>query len=328
LTCSSCKKEGLIDDPMDPEVNMIVVPSGFPDISFPEDNLYSYQRWLLGKKLFFENDLSRDQTINCASCHKQEYAFADNVSFSPGVDNAAGVRNASTLTNVAYNPYFLSEGGTATLETQIAIPIQEHNEFDFNIVLVAERLNLKNELVVLSQSAYGRDIDPFVITRSIATYERSILSGNSAYDKYHFQNNTSALNESELNGMALFNGEAKCNACHNDFNFTNYSFENNGLYEVYEDSGRFRLTELEEDIAKFKVPTLRNVELSSPYMHDGSVNSLENVVEHYSTGIIDHPNKNPILENLNLSEIEKVDLVNFLKSLSDYDFINETKFKQ
>ncbi|MFT5567167.1 MAG: cytochrome c peroxidase, partial [Glaciecola sp.] len=222
---------------------------------------------------------------------------------------------------------FLSEGGSATLETQIAIPFQEHNEFDLNILLAAERLNEKPELVKLSQSAYNRAIDPFVITRAIATFERSLLTGNSDYDRYYLQDDSSAMNQSELNGLSIFNGTGKCIACHIGFNFTTYAFENNGLYEVYEDSGRFRLTEVDEDMATFKVPTLRNVEFTAPYMHDGSKETLEDVVEHYSTGIKDHPNTNTILENLNLTEQEKMDLVNFLKSLSDFDFINDPKFQ-
>ncbi len=300
---------------------------GFPEISFPDDNTYTYNRWLLGKKLFYSTALSRDESISCGTCHIQSNAFADDVAFTPGVDNAPGKRNAPTLTNVAYNPYFLTEGGSATLETQIAIPIQEHNEFDFNIILIAERLNQDEELLELSDLAYGRGFDPFVITRSIANFERSIISGNSNYDKYYYQNNNSILSPSEINGMNLFNGAANCSECHGSFNFTNYSFENNGLYEVYQDSGRYRLTQLEEDIARFKVPTLRNVEYSAPYMHDGSIESLEEVIEHYSTGIQNHPNTNAILQNLYLSQEQKTDLVNFLKTLSDEDFINDQKFQ-
>lgn len=325
MILSSCKKD--VQGPTIIEANMIDVPQGFPEPFFPEDNSYSHDRWLLGKKLFYEKDLSRDKSINCASCHKQENGFADNINVSPGVDGAPGVRNASTLSNVAYNPFFLSEGGSATLETQIAIPFQEHNEFDLNILLAAERLNEKPELVKLSQSAYNRAIDPFVITRAIATFERSLLTGNSDYDRYYLQDDSSAMNQSELNGLSIFNGTGKCIACHIGFNFTTYAFENNGLYEVYEDSGRFRLTEVDEDMATFKVPTLRNVEFTAPYMHDGSKETLEDVVEHYSTGIKDHPNTNTILENLNLTEQEKMDLVNFLKSLSDFDFINDPKFQ-
>lgn len=303
------------------------VPIGFPEINQPEDNLFTYERWVLGKKLFFDPVMSLDNSISCSSCHNPSLAFSDSLSFSLGVDQRIGTRNASTLTNIGYNPYFTSEGGVPTLEMQVLVPIQEHNEFDFNIVDLAERLSDDPEYIEMSLEAYNRVPDPFVITRAIACYERSLLSGNSPYDKYVSLGNLDALTNSQLRGMDLFfSDKTNCFKCHDDFNFTNYEFENNGLYEVYEDEGRFRLTGLEEDRALFKIPTLRNIELTAPYMHDGSMQTLEEVITHYNTGGKLYFNKSELITPLELTENEIQDLVSFLKSLTDTSFVNNTLF--
>lgn len=304
-------------------------PIGFEEIFYPEDNAFSEDRWKLGKKLFYDPILSIDSSLSCSSCHKQEFAFADNKDKTPGVFNRAGKRNAPTLTNVAYLPYVLFEGSVPTLEMQILVPIQEHNEFNHNIVLITESLNKIPEYVALSQKAYNRNPDPFVITRSISNFQRTLISGNSPFDQYFYQNNLKALTEEEKRGMDLFFGDkTNCRSCHSGFQFTNFSFENNGLYESYEDIGRNHFTGVESDLSKFKVPTLRNIELSSPYMHDGSLKTLAEVIEHYNSGGKSHVNKNPILKPLNLSDQEKADLEAFLKSLTDWTFINNPLFKQ
>lgn len=325
LLASACSKEPLPNPEPEP---LLQVPAGFPDPVFPEGNAFSEIRWTLGKKLFFDPFLSRDSSLSCASCHLPQYAFSDTVAFSPGVDNAPGVRNAPSLANVAYHPYFTREGGVPTLEMQILVPIQEHNEFDFNILLIAERLQYDSVYQKLSWEAYDRAPDHFVITRAIACFERSLLSGNSRYDQYYFQKKNNALSPAERRGMDLFfSGKTNCSDCHNGFNFTNYAFENNGLYEEYADPGRFRLTGLEEDRARFKVPSLRNAALTAPYMHDGSVPTLEAVVEHYNSGGAGHPHKNALVRPLDLSEQERSDLVAFLRSLTDESFVQNDNFR-
>ena len=277
--------------------------------------------------LFFDPVLSRDSSISCASCHLPRYAFSDTLTFSPGVDHAPGLRNAPTLANVAYHPYFTREGGVPTLEMQILVPIQEHNEFDFNILLIADRLQRDSIYQKLSWEAYDRAPDHFVITRAIACFERSLLSGNSRYDQYYSQGKSDALSAAELRGMELFFSEkTNCSGCHGGFNFTNYAFENNGLYEEYADPGRFRLTGLEEDRALFKVPSLRNIALTGPYMHDGSLTSLEAIIEHYNSGGKDHPHKKPLIQPLHLSTQERSDLVAFLHSLTDTRFVNNPNY--
>jgi len=308
------------------EESKIQIPQGFPNISFPADNAYSKSRWELGKKLFFDPILSIDSTKSCASCHKPELAFADELAFSPGVENRPGTRNSPSLANVAYQPYLLREGSVPTLEMQVLVPIQEHNEFAHNIVDIAQELALIEEYVQMSKAAYGQEPNPFVITRAIANFERSILSGNSNYDKW-MNGSYQALNASEQRGLTLFTGKANCSACHSGFNFSNYAFENNGLDSIYQDIGLMRFTGLESDRSKFKVPSLRNVGLTAPYMHNGSIQSLAEVIEHYNAGGLPHKNKSNLIKPLQLSSTEKSDLLAFLISLNDYGFINDERWK-
>lgn len=304
------------------------LPKGFPDITFPEDNAYTKARWELGKMLFYDNVLSLDSSINCGSCHKASFAFSDNIAFNDGVKNRPGTRNSPTLANVAYHPYYTREGGVPTLEMQVLVPIQEHNEFAFNIVKAGERLAKDGQYVAMSQEAYNRAPDYYVITRALANFERTLISGNSPFDKYTYQGQNEALNEVEKAGMELFYSDrTNCSSCHSGFNFTNYAFENNGLYRTYQDNGRKRLTNNAEDDALFKVPTLRNVALTSPYMHDGSVPTLEEVIEHYSQGGESHPNRSKLVKPLYLTESEKEQLVAFLNSLTDQDFLKDERFK-
>jgi len=326
LLTFSCQKEKVKADiaPLD----LMEIPPGFEEINAPDHNEYTEDRWALGKKLFFDPIMSIDSSISCASCHQPELAFSDDVSFSLGVEKRIGTRNSPSLANVAYHPYFTREGGVATLEMQILVPIQEHNEFDFNIVLLAERLSKDSSYVQMAKSAYDRNPDPYVITRSIACFERSLISGQSPYDQ-HVNGSGDVLSDSEIRGMDLFFGDkTNCSSCHEGFNFTNYQFQNNGLYEIYPDKGRFRLTGKSEDIALFKTPSLRNVELSAPYMHDGSLTSLEEVVEHYNSGGKSNPQKSNLIKALNLSQDEKDDLVSFLRALTDELFVSNPHFKK
>jgi len=325
VTFLSCSEPEALEPLYRPD--LMEIPKGFPEIVFPSDNAFSIARWALGKKLFYDPVMSLDNTVSCVSCHRPDLAFSDQLALSPGVQNRPGTRNAPTLANVAYHPYLTREGGVPTLEMQILVPIQEHNEFDFNIVLLAERLNQDSTYVAMSLEAYDRAPDAFVITRALACFERSLLSGYSSFDQFTQYNSNSAMNAAEVRGMNLFFSEkTNCSHCHSGFNFTNYAFENNGLYEVYEDPGRYRLTLDEADRALFKVPTLRNIALTGPYMHDGTLPSLEAVVEHYQSGGKEHPHKSELIQPLALTSGEKSDLVAFLKALTDETFITNPFF--
>ena len=322
----SCTQDNVEPSHLAPE--LMEIPKGFDNIEFPEDNAFSQSRWDLGKRLFYDPIMSLDSTISCASCHSSELAFSDNVDFSLGVQDRLGTRNAPTLANVSYHPYFTREGGVPTLEMQILVPIQEHNEFDFNIVLLAERLKSDSTYIQMALEAYDREPDAFVITRSLACFERSLISGYSRYDHYENYGDLEALTQNELNGMELFfSDKTNCSQCHGGFNFTNYEFENNGLYKEYDDVGRFRFTGNDEDLARFKVPSLRNIELTEPYMHDGSILTLAEVIEHYNSGGLNHPHKSALIQPLNLNEMEKEELLAFLQSLTDNSFVTNPLFK-
>lgn len=315
---SSCHKDLPIVEDDDTYTQQL--PAGFAPMIIPDSNQLTKSRVALGKRLFNDVALSRTNEVSCASCHKENFAFADSVAFSPGVEGRGGVRNAPTLFNVGYLDRLLSEGGVPTLEMQVLVPIQEHNEFDFNVLELAQRLETDPTYVEMSQKAYKRTIDPYVITRALAAFQRTLISGNSPYDQYAYQNNTNALTASQKAGLALFMSDSlACSSCHAGFLFTNQGFENNGLYEVYPDSGRIRLTLNPADRGKFKVPTLRNIAKTAPYMHDGSRPSLDAVIEHYASGGANHPNKNPLIKGFVLTETQKSNLKAFLQSLTESD---------
>lgn len=317
LCILSCEVDDQINTPFH-----LLVPKGFPEVDIPNDNQLTVERINLGKKLFYDPILSRDSSISCNSCHLQEFAFTDANPTSIGIAGRLGKRNAMSLANVAYANFLQRESGVPTLEMQVLVPIQEHNEMDFNIVAVAEKMNEDPQYRKLSYEAYGKLPDAFVITRAIAAFERTLLSGNSKYD-------TDQLSESEQRGMALFFSDSlACSSCHGTFLFTNQQPENNGLYEQYRDSGRYILTGLQEDIGRFKTPTLRNIELTKPYMHDGSISSLEEVIAHYESGGMNHVNQSAILKGFTLTETERDELIEFLNSLTDYEFTQNAFFKE
>tara|TARA_B110000908_G_scaffold39098_1_gene47167 strand:+ start:20 stop:1018 length:999 start_codon:yes stop_codon:yes gene_type:complete len=279
----------------------------------------------LGKQLFYDPILSRDSSMSCAICHKQELAFTDGLPKSIGIRNQEGSRNSPTLTNVLNRPYLLLDGVNPSLEAQVLVPISEHKEFDFHILLAVDRLNKIPKYQELSQKGYGTEITAKVLTSSIAEFERTLISNQSAYDHY-LNGDKSALTRSQLRGKKLFFDELYCAKCHNGPDFTNDALTNNGLYKNYLDTGRMRLTGKEVDRGIFKVPTLRNIELTAPYMHDGNFSSLQDVIQNYKNGGKGNKNQNYIIQPFELSKKQETDLINFLKSLTDYKFISNPDF--
>lgn len=297
------------------------LPTGFTPPPIPEDNPLSSAKIALGKRLFEDVILSSDSSISCRSCHLPQLAFTDGQRLSVGVEGRIGKRNTPTLTNLAWMPYFFMEGGSPTLELQMLGPIEEHHEMNLPFPLAVERIQNHPEYPKLFQEVFGKGPTSFTLTRAIAAYERTLISGNSHYDLYMYGGDSTVFSSSEKRGLALFNSEAlHCNQCHSGFLLADYSLQNNGIYELYEDEGRKRITGLKEDIGKFKVPTLRNIELTAPYMHDGSLASLEEVIEHYASGGKNHPNQSKFIRGFNISAEEKSDLISFLKALTDHKF--------
>ena len=300
----------------------IEVPVGFPKITFLDENQPTMERIMLGRKLFFDPVLSRDSSISCASCHRPEKLFADDKPTTPGIEGRAGTRNVPSLANVAYHSSLLREGSIPNLEGQVGVPIQEANEFDHNMVVIIEKLRSDPEYQRLSKNAYAREMDPWVLTRSIALFQRTLISGNSPYDRFKYCHENSALTEAEKRGMELFiSEELACIKCHGDVLLGGQQFHNNGLYDNYIDPGRYRFTQEESDRGVFKVPSLRNVALTPPYMHDGSISTLEEVIRHYASGGSDHPNKSNLINGFPLNEQEAKDLISFLHSLTDPHFV-------
>lgn len=297
---------------------MLDVPKGFPYPEIPQDNKPTLNRIELGKKLFFDPILSRDSTISCGTCHLPDKLFTDNLQVSIGIEGRKGIRNAPSLLNVAYQTSMFWDGGNPTLEQQVLAPIDDHNEFDFDVNQIVTRLSKHPEYPTLFEKAYKQGPSVFSLTRAIACFERTLFGGTSKYDDFLSKGDSSVFSSSELNGLKLFFGErGECFHCHTGFNLTDNSFRNNGLYLQYADSGRARITQLNVDIGKFKVPSLRNVEKTSPYMHDGSLATLEEVLAHYVSGGKRHPNKSVIIQPLRLTEQEKADLISFLTTFTD-----------
>ncbi len=294
------------------------IPPHFPKPKIPKDNRVTLERIQLGEKLFFDKNLSLDSTISCESCHKPDLAFTDGQTRSTGIYGRLGKRNTPSILNAAYLTAVNKDGGVKNLDLQALVPIEDENEMGISILQLSSRLNKDQEYVQMAKRAYGQPINAFVITRALATFVRTLYSGDSKYDRFVLGDST-ALTANEKRGKRLFESDRlNCNACHVGFNFTENTFENNGLYDHYEDRGRARITMDSADIGKFRVPSLRNVGVTPPYMHDGSIKSLEEVVTHYEEAGR-HPRKRQSdkMKSFQLTPEEQSDLISFLRALTD-----------
>ena len=327
---SGCTHETLIENTgVYPKAEPGVVPAWFPEINYPEDNQPNSIRIALGKKFFYEKRFSADTSIACASCHLPELAFSDSVAISKGSYGRLGTRNAPSLGNVAWQPYLMREGGVSTIEKQALAPFGEHNEFDLNIVDALPRIIADTTYQNLSQQAYQRPLEYYVITRALAAFERSFITAGSPFDDYFYRKIPNALSSDAIAGLNLFFSDSlACSKCHSGFDFTNYSFQNNGLYITYADSGRARLTYLPQDRALFKVPSLRNIALTATYMHNGSIKTLNEVIDHYASGGLPHENKSSLLKGFVITDQQKAQLIAFLQTLTDTQFINYAAYRE
>lgn len=322
---AACGGDSALEAAAEPE-SWLSVPGDFPALPSPSDNELTEERAALGKRLFFDRRLSRTEEISCASCHVQSAAFSDPRRFSVGVEGRVGARNAPALVNAAWGKSFFWDGGVPSLELQAIGPIQNELEMDMTLEAVAERLSSDAALVADFVTSYGEGPSEFTIPRAIASFVRALVSGDSAYDRFR-RGDRSALSPAAQRGLALFTGErGECFHCHADFNLAIDEFRNNGIAPDDPDRGRAIITLSELDVGRFKVPTLRNIAVSAPYMHDGSLETLTDVVEQYDAGGRGHPNTDPLLKPLGLSSEEKQDLVRFLESLTDRTFLEDARF--
>ncbi len=293
------------------------------EVKHPEDNPFSQEKADLGRKLFFDNRLSKDSSISCASCHIPKFAFTDRKRFSNGVGGGLTERNAPTLLNSAYLKTAMFDAHLSSLELQVIVPIQEHVEMDMNMVDLIRRLKAIPEYQNAAKSIFNRDFDAFVLTRSISAFERTLISSNSRFDQYYYSNNPSVLNTDEKVGWKLFSEKLYCTKCHPAPYFTNFTAENNGLYLNYgKDQGRYRIHGDSNDIGRFKVPTLRNIEITFPYMHDGSFSTIEEIIKHYAKGGQGHHNQSQIIKPFKITEKEINQLKAFLFSLTDTSYMS------
>ncbi len=292
------------------------------EIPVHDDNLQSEAKIELGKKLFFDKRLSLDSTISCSSCHIPKWGFTDRRPLPLGVKGRSGFRNAPTLLNVAFQHTLMFDAKVPDLEQQAIVPIQDTNEMAISVGDLIQRLRNIPEYADAAEKVFQREFDAWVLTRSLAAFQRTLISDNSRFDRWYYEGEDDALTASEKNGWRLFSESLYCIACHPAPYFTNFGAENNGLYKNYgEDKGRFRIDMDSSEIGYFKVPTLRNIELTYPYMHDGSLETLEDVLYHYEQGGSHHPNQSDKVESFKLNDTERRDIIAFLKSLTDTSYL-------
>ncbi|EIJ41469.1 di-heme enzyme, MXAN_0977 family [Beggiatoa alba B18LD] len=341
------------------------LPTGFPTPKVPADNPMSDAKVDLGRYLFYDRRLSINETISCASCHEQNKAFTDGKKTNVGAMGEAHPRNSMSLTNVVYNSAFnWANPLLTTLHQQALVPMFAEFPVELGwsdkeaeiLARFAQEPIYKSKFV----AAFPTEANPFTtgnVAKALASFVSILISGNSPYDKQIYQNQTTALSDSAKRGMELFFSERlECFHCHGGFNFTQSTnheqsvfteleFHNNGLYNIggtgaYPENGRglWEITFKPEDMGRFRAPTLRNIELTAPYMHDGSIANLSEVIDHYARGgrKIEsgeyagdgalNPYRSDLLVGFVLSASEKEDLINYLKSLTDWTFICDERF--
>jgi cytochrome c peroxidase len=282
----------------------------------------------LGERLFKDPILSADSTISCASCHRPEFAFADTARLSKGVGGKLGERNTPSVMNMAARPYFFYDGRAATLEEQVFHPIRNPFEMNLAVQKAVERVRNDKNYRRWFKKIYNQKPDSITIGRAIATFMRSLESvGDAPYDLWiNGKDTAQMMSESAIRGRFLFINKAKCFDCHFTPDFTGDEFRNIGLYDgkMNNDVGRFAITKDSNDMGKMKVPGLRNVGRTAPFMHDGRFKSLKEVVDFYDNPLnfVPNPINADILvqKPLGLTETEKKDLIAFLHTLTDAKF--------
>lgn len=296
-----------------PDIGLL--PTAVP---MPSTNLNYKAKIELGKQLYFDGRLSKNNSVSCAFCHTPGSGFADPRQTSIGVDGKVGGRQAPTVYNTAFNHLQFWDGRARSLEEQSIGPIQNPIEMGETHENVVKKLGKIKGYREQFRTVFGTEVNLQGIAEAIAAYERTILSTNSSFDKYVL-GDKAAMDEAAVRGMALFKGKARCILCHNGPNFTDNRFHNLGVPQVgpmKEDLGRYYVTRLEKDKGAFKTPTLRSITETAPYMHDGAFKTLEEVIDFLDKGGGPNPNLSPLIKPLGLTAEEKADLLAFLKALT------------
>ena len=287
-------------------------------VPVPADNPLTPEKAALGRRLFLDPILSADRSISCASCHDPERSFTDDRPKSVGVSGRVGPRRVPKLLNRAYGRSFFWDGRIRTLEEQVLQPVTNTLEMDLALAEAVERIRSDPGYSSAFHEAFGRQPNEGDLARALASYVRTILSGESRYDRY-VAGDTEALDEVERLGLEVFRGKGNCVTCHLGPNLTDERFHNTGVAFKdgrFDDDGRFSITGRERDRGAFKTPTLRNVAETAPYLHDGSIETLKDVIDDYNKGGTANPYLDHEMRKLELTDAEKAALAAFLKTLS------------
>lgn len=289
-------------------------PAGLAALKVPKDNPLSEAKIELGKRLYFDARLSRDNTVSCASCHDPAKGWSNGEAVATGIDGQKGGRSAPTIINSAYQYFQFWDGRAAELEGQALGPIQNPIEMNMSLDELVAKLNAIEGYRKQFQDVFGAEVTSDGIAKAIASFERTVLSGDAPFDRFK-AGDAKALSEAAERGRKVFFNKAQCSSCHTGANFTDGAFHNIGIGMDKEkpDEGRRTESKLEGDRGSFKTPTLREIARTAPYMHDGSLATLEEVVEYYDKGGTPNPQLDEAIFPLNLKEDEKRDLVTFLK---------------
>lgn len=322
----SCKKD--VDVIIDDDVYNLIIPDGWPAPVYNfENNNITKDGFELGRKLFYDPILSKDNTISCGNCHQQFAGFAHlDHAVSHGINDLNGKRNAPSLSNLIWMPDLMWDGGVHNIELQPVAAITNPVEMDETIANVVSKLQNHNSYPEMFKKAFGTDvIDSKHMLRAITQFTGMLVSYQSKYDDYVAGKTT--FTQQELTGLNLF--RQHCASCHSEPLFTNFKFINNGLDQTFADSGRAAITNDLNDLGKFKVPSLRNIEKSYPYMHDGRFKTLSEVLNHYSNSIQQSATLHPSLQNgIALTAVQQQEIVLFLQTLTDNKFIKDKRFSE
>lgn len=340
LLFQQCAKDPAVITPTIPPPHIttpftIQKPQGFPDIIEPADNPTTVEGLVLGRKLFYEPLLSGNNLQSCATCHQQGAGFSDPNQFSLGIDGSIGTRQAMPIINLVWASDFFWDGRAFSLEHQALQPVTNPIEMKETWTNAVSELKMDTTYNAMFYDAFGTyNYDSTHVVKAIAQFERVLISGGETrFDK--FLRNEIVFTPSEISGFQIYQSEVgDCFHCHGLSGLlTDNDFHNNGLDSIQDqtDIGRMAVTGNPNDRAKFKTPTLRNIEFTAPYMHDGRFATLEEVIDFYSEGLHPSPTVDPLMKKINqggiqLTPIQKTDLINFLKTMSDPDFLTNPAF--
>lgn len=329
FTAVSCKVDPQIIKEL-PTGNLVeVIPQGWPQPVYTfTGNAITQDKFILGRALFYEPMLSVNNEISCGFCHTQANAFSDKEhDLSHGINDLKGVRNAPGIFNASWHPYFMHDGGIINLELQPVGPITNPIEMGETMAGVVSKLQASVKYRNLFLNAYGsEEVTTQRMLKALAQFMGLMYSYNSKYDQVKRGEENVSFDDSEKRGYELF--QQHCNSCHAEPLFTDFKFRSNGMpVTALKDSGRAHIEPLPENRYKFKTPSLRNVEVTLPYMHDGSYTTLQKCIDHYTQAKPNPINLDPLLQQpMQLSTQDELDLIAFLKTLTDHTFLNDRRF--